>query len=242
MQQPFPYFQIIGPEGENFLFEVKTDRITIGRYQEFNDIGLDPDPQKLVTRRTHCTVEHDRLGWWVLDNSMNRTYVRRGTNMEPVHGRARLQEGDSVCILGKELDEKQWYWELTFYDPGSTSPAGHDELPRDYLEYDRIQGRLYRVEHGMRHEIAPLRPQEHKLIRYMDARNRANGNVAMCEYEELIMAVWGEKAQHSETDLSTLVWSLRRKIEPDYKNPRYLKNISGLGYRLDTHSSGETVS
>jgi hypothetical protein len=242
----FPYFQVVGPNGENFRVEMKTDRITIGRYQEFNDIGLNPDPQKLVTRNVHCSVEHNRLGWWVVDNSVNRTFVRREkeTEMVVVHARAMLQEGDCICILGKKLgDDRSVFWELTFHDPQGTTPNTSDELWEHALEYDWIQARLYRIEGRMRREISPFRPQEHKLIRYMDSRNRANGDIpVMCTYEELIKAVWGDEPQHTDSEVSHLVWTLRRKVEVDYKNPRYLKSVSGLGYRLVTRPLEGTVT
>jgi len=58
----FPYFEVSGPDGESFCVEMKADRLTIGRYQQFNDIALEPDPQQLVTRKAHCTVERDSQG------------------------------------------------------------------------------------------------------------------------------------------------------------------------------------
>ena len=80
-----------------------------------------------------------------------------------------------------------------------------------------------------------LRPQEHKLIRYMDQRNRANGNVpVMCTYEELLVAVWGEEPYHTEAEINRLVWELRQKLEPDSKNPQFLETVRGMGYRLVT--------
>jgi len=37
-----------------------------------------------------------------------------------------------------------------------------------YLAYDWLQAKLLYVEGRERHEVSELRPQEHKLIRYMD--------------------------------------------------------------------------
>ena len=85
-----------------------------------------------------------------------------------------------------------------------------------FLTYDPASARMYRVEGPDRKEIHDLRPQEHKLIRYMDERNRAQGGEpVMCTYEEMIGAVWGNAAVHTEAEINHLVWELRKKIEPE---------------------------
>lgn len=152
-----------------------------------------------------------------------------------VQGRAHLTSGDTIRILGKITEAGVLlYWELTFHDPLGTNKAEH--APGiSYLEYEWIQARLFRVEGSTRLEIADLRPQEHKLIRYMDQRNRANHHVpVMCTYEELLEALWGDDDTRTEAEVSHLVWELRRKLEPNLKEPRYLQTVRGLGYRLVT--------
>ena len=236
-----PFLDICGPEGQQFRAELLKDRITIGRFEQFNDVALQPDPQQLITRKVHCIVEHDASGWWVRDNgSVNRTFVQRKGIMQAVQGRALLAEGDAVRILGKLIEGGEAaYWELTFHDPLITHPA-EDASPLVHLEYDWIQARLFRVDGPSQQEIHNLRPQEHKLIRYMDQRNRANSAVpVMCTYEELIAAIWGEDASRTESEINHLVWELRKKIEPDPKEPLFLETVRGLGYRLVTHTLKE---
>lgn len=234
----YPYFDIRGLSGDNFQFEVKAEYVTIGRFEQWNDIALNPDPQQLISRKAHCTVEY-KNGWWVVDNgSVNRTFLRRMPNepIEAVQGRAQIHEGEVICILGQLLEEGgQVFWELTFHDPAVTNPAGRRNVfPLDaFLEYDWTQARLYRIEHGYRQELQRLRPQEHKLVRYMAQRNRANdGEPVLCTFEELITAVWGDEGSVPDADLAHLVWQLRRKIERDYKQPQFLEIVRGLGYRL----------
>jgi hypothetical protein len=217
------------------MVELTKDRFTIGRFAEFNDIALEPDPQQLVSR-VHCAIERDSDGWWIVDNgSVNKTFIQREETMHTVHGRALLKTGDIIRLLG-QLTEKgePIYWELTFYDPWKTQVFKVITDP-PYLEYDWLQAKLFRVEGAKREEIENLRPQEHKLIRYLDQRNRANGNVAvMCTYEELISAIWGDEVGHTEAEINRLVWGLRQKIELQPKEPLFLQTVTGLGYRLLT--------
>jgi hypothetical protein len=229
-----PFLEVRGPEGQGFTVEITKERLTVGRLQD-NDLPLKDDPQLLVSR-THCIVQRDAGVWWVVDNaSVNGTFLKHGQSVEVVEGRLPLTEGDVIRILRKLTETGEpTYWELTFRDPQRTRPVAH--VPRPvYLEYDWIQAKLFRFNGSEREEIRGLTPQEHKLIRYMDQRNRSSGNVpVMCTYEELMTAIWDEEAFHTQGELSRLVWGLRRKIELDPKEPRFLQTERRLGYRLET--------
>jgi DNA-binding response OmpR family regulator len=235
------FLKVHGPDAQDFSVELTKDRLTIGRLRDFNDVALEPDPQQLVTRKAHCAVEWDMDGWWAVDNgSVNRTFVRRGQATEVVNGRAPITDGDVICILGRITDEgTPVYWELTFQDPMKTQPA-QGVLRVAFLEYDWVQAKLFRVAGSNREEICNLRPQEHKLVRYMDQRNRANGNVpVMCTYDEIIAAIWGDEPFHTEGEVTRLVWDLRQKVELDPKEPQLLQTVRGLGYRLVTYPLAE---
>jgi hypothetical protein len=231
-----PYLDVHGPDDQHFTAELEKDRVTIGRFDLYNDVALEPDPQQLISRKVHCAIERGSDGWWVVDNgSINRTFLRRAGQVDMVVGRALLKDGDGILILGKLTESGEpSYWELVFRDPLGTRPAGHVK-PAAYLEYDWVQARLFRIDGNRRQEIADLRPQEHKLIRYMDQRNRANGNIpVMCTFEELLGAIWGEETTHTESDVNHLIWELRQKLEPNPREPRFLETVRGLGYRLVT--------
>lgn len=233
-----PFLEIRGPEGQDFTIQFTKDRVLIGRFREFNDVALEPDPQQLITRKGHCTVEWAADGWCIIDNgSVNKTFIKRQQALEIVIGRALIHDGDTICILGKlSIGEDPRYWELVFHDPQRTQVADTGPRPT-HLEYDWIQAKLFRVEGSTRQEIRNLRPQEHKLIRYMDQRNRANGNApVMCAYEELLTAIWGEEALHTEAEVNRLVWELRQKFEPNPNEPQFLETVRGLGYRLLTRA------
>lgn len=51
--------------------------------------------------------------------------------------------------------------------------------------------------------------------------------------ERLLEGVWGQDTFASDRIVDNHIANLRRKIEPDPANPRYLLNVRGLGYRFD---------
>lgn len=215
--------------------ELVQDVVTVGRLAQENDVSLEEDPQKLVTRVKHCVLERREGGWWVIDQSTNGTFLRRGEQIVEVQRAAPLEHGEQILILAKlPLDEEAAiYWELDFFDQEATHPVNQ----ACHLEYDWIGARLYRVQGRGREEIADLRPQEHVLIRYMDRRNRENNYVpVMCTHEELIHALWEDDYGRSKEDVVHVVYRLRQKIEPD-DEPQLLQTVHGLGYRLVTRAA-----
>jgi hypothetical protein len=240
VNQLLPILEVQGPEGESFIFPLSKDRLTVGRFRELNEIGLEPDPQQLITRKAHCIIERDADKWWVVDNgSANKTYVRRAEEMEIVDGRAAIGDGDAVLILGRLTENNEpIYWELTFRDPLRTHRIIDSGSAIASLEYDRIQARLFFVDGARRQEITNLRPQEHKLIRYMDQRNRENGDVSvMCTHDELIKAIWGNEVNHTEAEINHLIYELRQKLEVEPKTPKFFEAVRGMGYRLVTRQA-----
>ncbi len=51
--------------------------------------------------------------------------------------------------------------------------------------------------------------------------------------ERLLEGVWGPETFASDRIVDNHIANLRRKVEPDPTNPRYLLNVRGLGYRFD---------
>ena len=70
---------ISGPDGAEAVTVVLTGaRATVGRLPDVNDIALQPDPELLVTRAGHCTLERQGAVWFVVDGgSVNGTFLRR---------------------------------------------------------------------------------------------------------------------------------------------------------------------
>ncbi|MCU0516045.1 MAG: winged helix-turn-helix domain-containing protein [Oscillatoria sp. Prado101] len=223
--------------------------LTIGRENFQNYIEL-PDPQKNVSRR-HCVLEKDAHGyWWVLDNSSaNGTYHLRGPTKIDVQQTpekaVRLFDGDVILILSElSIEGTPIPWRLTFKDSGEATnklPFGKSGDTTDpppttqlaYLEYSISQNMLYEVTGQNRRDIQ-LSPKERQMVHYMAERNQANGGSAvLCNYKELIGAIWDSPFGHMNDEVNHLVFRLRHKIEPEPGEPRFVKTVPGKGYLLD---------
>jgi DNA-binding winged helix-turn-helix (wHTH) protein len=231
---------VLRPGGdEPVKLELARDRVTVGRLPEVNDIALQPDPELLVTRASHCTLERMGNRWFVVDGgSVNGTFVRRKSGLERVVERTALHDGDVVCVLASiaETGERS-YFELAFQateDSQATRAAvGDTPSPAECLSYDANEARLLLVQNGERHEI-PIRAQAHRLVRYMAERNDAGGgSPALCTHDELMHAVWADEPMHTREELAKLMWELRRKLEP-FQAEHLIENERRLGYRLRT--------
>jgi len=89
------------------------------------------------------------------------------------------------------------------------------------VDFDR--GELRR-----RGQVLELTPLEFKLLALFI---RARGRVL--SRERLVEGAWGPNTFASDRIVDNHIANLRKKIEPDPANPRYLRNLRGLGYRFD---------
>jgi two-component system KDP operon response regulator KdpE len=58
-------------------------------------------------------------------------------------------------------------------------------------------------------------------------------------HRELLQRVWGPDYSHENTYLRTFIRHLRRKLEPDPAQPRFLLNQPGVGYYVSAPDAGE---
>jgi hypothetical protein len=232
----YPYIILSTVDGGVRKTVINKERIIIGRLDDLNDISLLPDPQQLVTRYMHCSIEVKNYTSYVVDNaSKNGTFIKRNGQIQKVKGEFKLQDNDIIMILCSIItDEPAKYWELLYKDPLSTENI---EPNIEGLIYDWIQAKLFVKSGEKLAEINSITPLEHKLLRYMDQRNKMNSSIpVMCTYDELISALWDDIYSHTANDVNHIVAALRKKIEGDYKDPKYLINIRGMGYRLISNS------
>lgn len=54
--------------------------------------------------------------------------------------------------------------------------------------------------------------------------------------EQIFEAVWNMDSDSCHSSVVNVIYNLRKKIEPDSKNPTYIKTVLGIGYKF---ASGE---
>jgi two-component system KDP operon response regulator KdpE len=93
------------------------------------------------------------------------------------------------------------------------------------IDYDRR--RVLRGETEIR-----LTPKEFELLSFL-ARNHDR----VLTHRIILKEIWGANAVEQPEHLWTLVAQLRKKIEPDAANPRYVLSEPWVGYRFATETS-----
>ena len=91
------------------------------------------------------------------------------------------------------------------------------------MEVDFERGELRNG--GQTVELTPIE------FRLLSAFIRSRGRILT--REQLLADAWAPETFASDRVVDNHIANLRKKIEPDPANPRYLKNVRGLGYRFD---------
>jgi two-component system KDP operon response regulator KdpE len=88
-------------------------------------------------------------------------------------------------------------------------------------------------EHRVSIEGEPIRltPTEFSLLAHLVA-----AAPRIVPYRELLETVWGFEYIDDIDYLRVYIWHLRRKLEPDSKNPAYIINELGVGYRFERYT------
>ncbi len=50
---------------------------------------------------------------------------------------------------------------------------------------------------------------------------------------QIFEAVWNMDSDSCHSSVANVIYNLRKKIEPDSKNPTYIKTVLGVGYKFD---------
>jgi len=56
---------------------------------------------------------------------------------------------------------------------------------------------------------------------------------------QIFEAVWNMDSDSCHSSVVNVIYNLRKKIEPDSKNPIYIKTVIGIGYKFDAKNTGE---
>ena len=100
--------------------------------------------------------------------------------------------------------------------------------PEDIFGFGDVEIDFARAELRRRGKPVELTPLEFKLLGVF-VRNRGR----VLSRDQLIRDAWGAQTFVTERAVDGHIVGLRRKIEADPAQPRYLVSVRGLGYRLD---------
>jgi DNA-binding response OmpR family regulator len=79
-------------------------------------------------------------------------------------------------------------------------------------------------------EEVQLTPTEYGILKFLTENA---GRVF--SIEQIYEKVWDEPAYNPENTVAVHIRRIREKIEIDPKNPRYLKVVWGVGYKVEKH-------
>jgi two-component system alkaline phosphatase synthesis response regulator PhoP len=103
-----------------------------------------------------------------------------------------------------------------------------DDRAADVYRFGDAEVDFGRAEVRREGRVLDLSATEFKLL---SAFVKGQGRVLT--RDQLLDAVWGTGVALSDRVVDNHIVSLRRKIEPVPSEPRFIKNIRGLGYRFD---------
>jgi two-component system, OmpR family, response regulator VicR len=105
--------------------------------------------------------------------------------------------------------------------------GGESTLP-DRVRFDDVLVDFKRREVSRGGQVQPVTNREFRLLEYL---LRHPGEVLT--RERLLEDAWGYEAYLTTRTVDNHILRLRKHIEPDPENPRYIKTVRGAGYRLD---------
>ncbi|MBI4319443.1 MAG: winged helix-turn-helix domain-containing protein [Chloroflexi bacterium] len=94
------------------------------------------------------------------------------------------------------------------------------------IHYDVKTGQVWAGDYEVTLELSE--PQR-KLVATLCEKSGA-----ICTYDQIAARVWGTGEGVSPGAIYELVKRVRQKVEPDWKNPRYIVTVPGVGYRLES--------
>jgi two-component system KDP operon response regulator KdpE len=111
------------------------------------------------------------------------------------------------------------------------APPSSDPIVSGSLIIDRERFRVIRDEEEVR-----LTPKEFELLAFL-----AQHPGRVLTHRAILKAIWGPHAVDQPEHLRVLVGALRKKIEPDPANPRYILTEPWVGYRFADAASDRST-
>jgi two-component system alkaline phosphatase synthesis response regulator PhoP len=159
-----------------------------------------------------------------------RELRRSGVSTPIILLTARSEEADRV--LGLEMGADDYVTKP--YSPRELRARIRAVLRRsagegpDLYSFGEVEVDFTRQELRQAGQPVELTPLEFKLLReFIRRRGRA------LTRDQLLDQIWGPETFLTDRVIDNHIVNLRKKIEPDPAEPRYLVSVRGLGYRFD---------
>ena len=101
------------------------------------------------------------------------------------------------------------------------------------LSFPGLEIKLYQRRVLRDGEDVPLTRLEYGTLAYL-----ASSPGRVFTQEQIFEAVWDMNSDSCHSSVVNVIYNLRKKIEPDSKNPAYIKTMLGVGYKFNMESSG----
>lgn len=117
------------------------------------------------------------------------------------------------------------YYELGCDDSAHKNTSGETSLTVGELQMDLLKFILRKRGH-----VVPLTPTELKIVvKLMQSPGRVYTKA------QLYACIGGELYESDDNTMMVHISNIRSKIEDDPSNPRYIKTIRGLGYKIEAN-------
>ena len=117
-----------------------------------------------------------------------------------------------------------------YYDLGSSEPADRSPGEEHFLVVGELELDLLKFILRKRGRIVPLTPAEMKIVvKLMSATGRVYTKA------QLYACIGGEFYESDDNTMMVHISNIRSKIEDDPSNPRYIKTVRGLGYKIEAN-------
>lgn len=117
-----------------------------------------------------------------------------------------------------------------YYELGGNAAAEKSALEKTTLTVGELELDLLKFILRRRGQIVPLTPAELKIVlKLMQSPGRVYTKA------QLYACIGGELYESDDNTMMVHISNIRAKIEDDPSNPRYIKTVRGLGYKIEEH-------
>lgn len=117
-----------------------------------------------------------------------------------------------------------------YYELGGNAAAEKSAVEKTTLTVGELELDLLKFILRRRRQIVPLTPAELKIVlKLMQSPGRVYTKA------QLYACIGGELYESDDNTMMVHISNIRAKIEDDPSNPRYIKTVRGLGYKIEEH-------